>query len=1358
MNASRRALPHDAVRARIDAFFDGGDPNPLHGRAAAQDAAALWQTADPETDIEAAYLLGTFHWYRHQTTLDDDIPPTEYEPAVAPLAIAYQADPELVPDPLHDFFARALAEGKLRLNANAQTYRAGQLLGQYERTGLLATLAGAVEHFRCALAATSQDSPERSGRLSNLCVVLRMAADHSDPAVMLAEAVEVGRAAVALAPDAEDRVTAQANLASALAEQFTQTGERAQIRAAVELGRATVAATPPGRMRARHLANLAGFLLALYRNDDWLDTLTEAVQTARDAVAGFGPDAPDRETALSFLSDCLEEFATRTTDASAMNEAVATARIALADCPKEGHRHAACVSRLADRLLSRFQLTGDAASIREAVPLARTAVAESALDGTFRAVRLGKLSRTLAAMYELTGESELLAECVDVQRIAIARAGPQQPGYGVYLCDLGMHLAELAEYTGDRDTLDEAVATLRAGLAATPADLPDRSRHLRGLSYALESRSARTGDPGDLDEALATARSALAALPAGHPEVGDFQSSLAGALDEVFLRTGDAAFLEEAADLLRAAIAAARPEDPFLPLELNNLGRTLIRLFELRGDAKPLMEAVAAHRAALAAVGASSPHRTAFVSGLANALARLAERTDEMSLLIEAVDLLRAVTVEADPDEPLDLVCWHNLAVRLTSLYDATGDTALLDEAVAAHRAVVAATPADNPALTLYLGGLGNALLMLGRHAGRADAVGQAVAAQRSALAATPPQHADRGLRLHNLGNALWARYLETADPEFQREAESCYTEAGGSMAAPVGRRISSYRALSRVMLEGPRSEAGALAAIEAAVELLPQAAARSLGRRDREYVHRQWSALPGWAAAVAVAAERPDRAVELLEQTRGLLVADAVSARGGESARLRARDPALADAFDALQVRLAALESSDGAMAGARMVAAAAEAHALRAADHARDAERARDRARRDAYAEWERLLVRIRGLDGFTDFLRPTDFSTLITQVCEGPVVFVYATSIRSDALIVSAEEFGPVRVVPLPRLSPEEVVRQAERLTTACRAARFRDADLDVTAAEQLAADSGVVHSILAWLWDTVAGPVLEALGHTSGPEQPELAESWPRVWWCPIGPLAYLPFHAAGHHVADHHAVAVGAAGPGVSGARGGPGAPRTVLDRVVSSYTTTIRSLTSGSAKPAPPCSPGPLIVTIPDAPSTEPLPGATAEAALIKALIPAAHVLPHPTRETLLDLLPRHRVAHFACHGATNWADQETAPLTVLDISSLELDADLAYLSACSTTVTNLALADEAVHVTSAFHLAGYRHVVGTLWAAADQASAHFAGVFYHGLLRSDGTLDTGHAAFALHQATHAMRARCLQTPELWAGFTHTGG
>ena len=222
-----------------------------------------------------------------------------------------------------------------------------------------------------------------------------------------------------------------------------------------------------------------------------------------------------------------------------------------------------------------------------------------------------------------------------------------------------------------------------------------------------------------------------------------------------------------------------------------------------------------------------------------------------------------------------------------------------------------------------------------------------------------------------------------------------------------------------------------------------------------------------------------------------------------------------------------------------------------------------------------------------------------------------------------------------------------------------------------------------------------------------------------------------------------------------------------LDRVVSSYITTVRRLAYARTH-ASPDNGGAVIVAVPDAPDTSPLPGVTVEATTLTGLLPDALVLADPTRNTVLAALPSHTVAHFACHSHADWndpassrlilRDHHAAPLTVADVSALRLGGDLAYLSACDTTVTSPRLADEAVHITGAFHLAGYQHVIGTLWPISDAAAGDITKDFYDNITADGKTPpQTSRSAQALHHAIRRLRARYPQAPTLWAAHTHTG-
>ena len=127
-------------------------------------------------------------------------------------------------------------------------------------------------------------------------------------------------------------------------------------------------------------------------------------------------------------------------------------------------------------------------------------------------------------------------------------------------------------------------------------------------------------------------------------------------------------------------------------------------------------------------------------------------------------------------------------------------------------------------------------------------------------------------------------------------------------------------------------------------------------------------------------------------------------------------------------------------------------------------------------------------------------------------------------------------------------------------------------------------------------------------------------------------------------------------------------------------------------------------------------------------------------------------IAHFACHSRNHPTDPSQSllllhdwqhdPLTVSSLIRLNLDhARLAYLSACSTALTqNTRLLDEAIHLASAFQLAGFRHVIGTLWEIDDSYAAQIATTFYNRITDDHGNLGASRAADALHNATRDLR------------------
>jgi CHAT domain-containing protein len=135
-------------------------------------------------------------------------------------------------------------------------------------------------------------------------------------------------------------------------------------------------------------------------------------------------------------------------------------------------------------------------------------------------------------------------------------------------------------------------------------------------------------------------------------------------------------------------------------------------------------------------------------------------------------------------------------------------------------------------------------------------------------------------------------------------------------------------------------------------------------------------------------------------------------------------------------------------------------------------------------------------------------------------------------------------------------------------------------------------------------------------------------------------------------------------------------------------------------------------------------------------------------------------MVHFACHAFSDLKEPAAShllladrPLTLTDLMHTEpRHAELAFLSACTTARTGARLPDEPIHLAAACQLAGYAHVIASLWPSSDYVSAWLSEQFYAALKAG-----TAGPAAALHQATHEVRAINRGHPHLWAPYTHTG-
>jgi tetratricopeptide (TPR) repeat protein len=1012
----------------------------------------------------------------------------------------------------------------------------------------------------------------------------------------------------------------------------------------------------------------------------------------------------------------------------------------------------------ATQMFRRAQTGRDPELLAQVVSRMRRVLGATPESHPDRAERLSVLAGAFFVRYELRQAPADLDTAIAYGREAVRAAPLHHPRRIAFHGNLWAALRQRFELTGAQADLDAAIAAGREAVRVPPPGLPDRARHLGVLAQDLAKRAGLTRALADFDTAAHTYREAVQAIPA------DDRVRRAALLHDLGQLLGLRYAQSRSSADLEAAIAAGEEALSILPdghphraTVLSGLGVHVRSRSGMGGAAlRDAEAAVDIARAALRDTPVGHPDRARSLYLQAVALRVRYKRTRSEEDLEAAVEAMRAAVRALPVNDSGRAEYLHELGIVLRMWASREAGTAAdADAAVSTHCAAIRTLPAGHPDHPWYQSVLGQALLALYSRTKSAQVLDDAIVVMRAVVSDMPAGDPNRALALSNLSEALVARLAShhaAPDPEAVRAAwdadrqavAALWTQVFEDESADVWLRIKAAVNLSGALALS-RSDPGRAAEVaEAAVRLLPELAARRLEPGDQRQVLAEFQGLAGSAAAMALDAPRTprsrpaERALQLLETGRAVQLSQVLDVRS-ELTDLRSRHPRLAARLTELRTRLDELADESALDGRLRQDRVVPERHRL-AGDMAA-------------------LLAEIRRLDGFASFGLPPLTGELMEAASEGPVVVLNYSYYRSDALIVTG---GGVLQVALPLLKPEAVADQYVSYQQA-----VRDTLTGTTRDERRRAQAALA-GVLRWLWDAVAGPVLDALGYR---QEPAAAAEWPRLWWASAGPLGRLPLHAAGHHTDP----------PGDRNRR-------TVMDRVVSSYTPTVRALRHARELAAgrPPGPARALIVAMPITPGL-PRQGrlnfVETEVAKVRSRLPE-HVLLRspgattgtaatadgtPTKARVLAHLRTCSVAHFACHGDSHPTDPSRSrlllhdhardPMTVAALGPLHLEAaQLAYLSACRTAdVADPMPADEAVHLASAFQLAGFPHVIGTLWEVDDQVSATIADSFYSHLRSAGNALDTGRSAHALHRAVRMIRDEFPQTPSLWAGHLHTG-
>ncbi|KAF9768609.1 hypothetical protein IL306_014058 [Fusarium sp. DS 682] len=701
-------------------------------------------------------------------------------------------------------------------------------------------------------------------------------------------------------------------------------------------------------------------------------------------------------------------------------------------------------------------------------------------------------------------------------------------------------------------------------------------------------------------------------------------------------------------------------------------------------------------------------------------------QTGSRDKIREAVDWAELGIIQANNSDPLLTQWLNNLGVFLANRYEETGEIQDLERAINIARGAVESTSNDHSDQAVQLDNLGNNLGRLYERTGEINDLNEAIERAQQAVELTPDDHLERAGMLYSLGAFLSRRYEQEGEMNDLVEASRFLLDAWSCLNAVPFHRVRAAAKCLKLLATQNRVDEG-INLGRGILDLLPSVHTRALDRNDQQFVVSTFAGVASDLCGLLLSANRLSEALECLEQGRAIIVSQLLDDRSDLSS-LRRDHSQLADRYQKLV---------DEVNAPTRQATPDAAEALLR-------------KRRQQAVAELDTCLKEIRCAPGHERFMLGQTVAEMQECITEGSIVVINITDFRSDAIIIFSNS---LRTIVLPELS-------------ASKARLWVSKDWSTKKSEQRGKNDQFL-DYLSWLWHAcVKHIVIEVSALQTQPN-----DSLPRVWWIGSGLASSMPFHAAGIHTENSKENAyykmISSYTPSIKALRYAQKQAKRTQEALVAQNANTMLI----AAMPTSPKGPN-------DKKAPKSLRGVEKETQEILILTrphTSTIALTHPSADQVLEVLETCRIAHFACHGTSDYSDPSNSGLilqksvgpdealvqdrlTVQRVSDLRLRyAQIAYLSACSTAENKAAqLSDEVIHVVSGFQVAGFPHVVGCLWPAGDSECVEVSKRFYSLVLKRDQSA-INEVASALQAAVMAIRAEDISMPLNWAQFVHYG-
>ncbi|TEB25848.1 hypothetical protein FA13DRAFT_1896393 [Coprinellus micaceus] len=1052
----------------------------------------------------------------------------------------------------------------------------------------------------------------------------------------------------------------------------------------------------------------------------------------------------------------------RTGNLANISEAISIRRRIVEVTPEDDANLAAMLNNLAMSFLDRFEHTGDLGDLADATSLQTRAVDLTPAGHEDLPSRLYNLGNSLQHHFKRTGELSDIARAISVQMQAVDLAPEGHVDRPAAFNNLGNSYQICFERTGHLPDIENAISALTNAVHLTPEGDANLPSMLNNLGNSFLHRFERLGNLADAAEAISLQIQAVHLTPKGHADLPTWLMNLGGSFQSRFEQMGNLGDVAESISLQTHAVHLTPEGHTALPSRLVNLGNSFLCRFEQTGNLGDIAGSISLQTHAVHLTPEGHAALPSQLMNLANSFVSRFEVTKDASDLSEAIPL-QTRAVDLTPAFHANLPSWlNNLGISFLKRFQCLGNMGDIAEAIARQNHAVDLTPKGHADLSILRTNLGNSYIVLfgctNNPADGKDGISNLV----RALQLTPEMHAELPPRYMNLASA-WFQYFTSSHRSDHLDASiSNYKSAATCTSGSPRTRLAGAICWAKLLNAFYPRSTSVLTAFGAALDLVTSIAGLEQTVQHRYTMVGEFLNIPMQAAAAAFRHDCPNTALEWLERGRCMVWGQQSQLRAPLDA-LHAQDPALADRIAFVSGHLENAGSSrqhsgtEKSWDGKVLL----EDEALKQSHLA---------------SEWDFLLTRVRDIPGFESFLQPLRCSTILRHLPEsGPVVvwsylFCHLYSTQCDAIVLLAGLYDPLHV-KLPDFSLAKArqyrhdlntqlcshhphARQPETIVTeywkTCEGAAGRYG-------RKPGAGTSGIHLVLRNLWNEVVKPILDVLSlRLDDSSQVPLT----RIWWCPTGPLSFLPLHAAGVYEGPHW---------------------ESIMDYAVSSYTPTVTSLTqrvSNRFSIREDVS-GLFLVAQPEVPHAAPIPGTTKEVGSIHDMAVRNGIRSmrldreNASATSCPDFMEQFSSIHLACHASQNASNPlqsrflfHDGHLTLNTIMQKNLkNTDLAFLSACETSTGEETLADEAVHLAAGMLAAGYRRVVATMWSISDLHAPEVANDFYEFLWAHrdkdsgtgfDGTL----SAYALHHAIRNLQEN-LDNTELslltWIPYVHFG-